>query len=87
MKIGTAGTLAEVSPEHFQQLATAARLSRPMVRERVTDLAVRVAEACRQLEGSPDAAAKTRVPSVVVLERAERMVRLAAAQGYAKPKG
>jgi serine/threonine-protein kinase HipA len=75
MKVGTAGTLAEVSPEHFQQLATSARLSWPMVRERLSDMAARVAEACRRLPGSPEGAAKAQMPVRVVLERAERMVR------------
>lgn len=76
MKIGTAGMLAEVSPEHFQQLATSARLSWPMVRERLTDMADRVVEACRRFNGSLEGAAKAEVPGVVVLERAERMMRL-----------
>lgn len=77
MKIGTAGTLAEVSPEHFQQLAKAARLSWPMVRERLTDMADRIAEACRRFNGSREGPAKEDEPGVVVLERAERMGRLA----------
>jgi serine/threonine-protein kinase HipA len=77
MKIGTAGTLAEVSPEHFQQLATTARLSWPMVRERLSDMADRVAGACRRFDGIPEGAAKAEVPVGVVLERAERMLRLA----------
>lgn len=77
MKIGTAGTLAEVSPEHFQQLATTARLSWPMVRERLSDMADRVAGACRRFDGIREGAAKEEVPVGVVLERAERMLRLA----------
>lgn len=77
MKIGTAATLAEVSPEHFQQLATGAGLSWPMVRKRLTDMADRVAQACRGFNGSPEGAATAEVPGVVVLERAERMMRLA----------
>ena len=77
MKIGTAGTLAEVSPEHFQQLAATARLSWPMVRERLADMAQRVAEACRRFQRSPEGSAKAEGPGVVVLERAERMMRLA----------
>lgn len=58
MKIGAAGTLAEVSPEHFQQLAVTARLSWPLVRERLADMAQRVAEACRRFQGSPKGSAK-----------------------------
>ena len=77
MKIGTAGTLAEVSPEHFQQLATTARLSWPMVRERLTDTADRVADACRRFKGTLKGAVKAEVPVGVVLERSERMLRLA----------
>ena len=76
MKIGTAAALAEVSPEHFQQLATSAGLSWPMVRKRLTDMADRVAEACRRFNGSPEGTARAEVPGDVVLERAERMMRL-----------
>ena len=78
MKIGTAGILAEVSPEHFQQLAISTRLSWPMVRERLTDLCDRIRETCRllasPLNALPDPASET--PGPVVLERAERMLRL-----------
>jgi len=77
MKIGTAGTLAAVSPEHFQQLATTARLSWPMVRERLLDMADRIAGACRRFDGSPPEGAITVVPVGIVLERAERILRLA----------
>ena len=78
MKIGTAGTLSEVSPEHFRQLATSAQLSWPMVRERLGDMADRVVEACRRLDGSPEGAINvaSQAPSAIVKERAERMLRL-----------
>ena len=76
MKIGTAGTLTEVLPEHFKQLATAARLSWPMVRERLTDMADRVAGSCLRFNESHEGVAKAEVPVGVVLERAERMMRL-----------
>jgi len=76
MNIGTAATLEEVSPEHFRQLATTARLSWPMVRERLTAMADGVVEACRRFHGSPEAAVSPGVPRVVVMERAERMARL-----------
>ena len=76
MKIGTAGTLAEVSPEHFQQLATSVHLGWPMVRERLTEMADRIVEACRRLNGTTEGALKAEVPAVIVLERAERMLRL-----------
>lgn len=79
MKIGSARTLAEVSPEHFQQLATIARLSWPMVRERLKDMADRVVRACcgegrsdkTEMEAPPNS------PRSIALERAERMLRLA----------
>lgn len=77
MKVGTAGTLAEVSPKHFKQLATSARLNWPMVRERLTDMAERVVKTCRQQDGSPEGAAKAEVPGVIVRASAERMLRLA----------
>jgi hypothetical protein len=78
MKIGAAGTLAEVSPEHFRQLATGARLSWPMARERLADLCDRVAKSCRQLESPRDAASNPgpETPGAVVLGRVERMMRL-----------
>jgi hypothetical protein len=77
MKLGTAGTLAEVSPEHFQQLAKIAGLSWPMVRQRLKEMADRLAEACRRFDDSPEGEAAAQVPRVIVLERAERMARLA----------
>ena len=77
MKIGTAGTLAEVSPEHFQQLAKIAGLSWPMVRQRLKEMADRLAEACRRFDELPEDEAAAQVPRVIVLERAERMARLA----------
>ena len=76
MNIGTAATLEEVSPEHFRQLATTARLSWPMVRERLTAMADGVVEACRRFHGSPEAAVSPGVPRVVVMERAERMAQI-----------
>jgi serine/threonine-protein kinase HipA len=76
MKVGTAGTLAEVSPEYFQQLASMAGLSWPMVRQRLKEMANRLAEACRRFDGSPKGEVAAEVPRVVVLERAERMARL-----------
>ena len=81
MKIGTAGTLAEVSPEHFHQLSTSARLSWPMVRERLINMADRVAEACRPPERSPEGEVKVKAaaepPCTIVKRRADRMRRLA----------
>ncbi len=79
MKIGTAATLAEVSPEHFHQLATSARLSWPMVRERLIDMADRVSEVCRRLDKSigGEERAAAGLPCSVVKHRADRMRRLA----------
>lgn len=78
MKIGTAGALSEVSPEHFRQLATSTHLSWPMVRERLSDMADRVVEACCRLDSSSEGAnnVASQVPSAIVKERAERMLRL-----------
>lgn len=79
MKIGYAGTLAEVSPEHFQQLSTSARLSWPMVRERLTEMTERIVEACRRPDKSHTDAAEavSEAPGFIVIERAKRMHRLA----------
>jgi len=72
MKIGNAASLAEVSPEHFKQLSIEAKLSWPMLRERLTDLCQKTVDAIRSVEipnSSPIAAETT-------LNRAERMLRL-----------
>ena len=47
MKIGSACSLAEVSPEHFKQLSTDTRLGWPMLRERLTNLCTKMAEVIR----------------------------------------
>ncbi len=57
MKIGSAGSLAEVSPEHFKQLSTDARLGWPMVRERLINLCTKMAAtnpACVMLKQARD---------------------------------
>jgi len=72
MKIGNAASLAEVSPEHFKQLSVEAKLSWPMLRERLTDLCQKTVDAIRSEEipnSSPIAAGTT-------LNRAGRMLRL-----------
>jgi hypothetical protein len=48
-----------------------------MVRQRVKEMADRLAEACGRFDESPAGEAAAQVPRVVVLERAERMARLA----------
>jgi hypothetical protein len=47
------------------------------VRQRLKEMADRLAEACRRFDGSPEGEAAAQVPRVIVLERAERMARLA----------
>jgi serine/threonine-protein kinase HipA len=79
MKIGTAGSLNEVSPEHFRQLARDARLDWPRLRERLGELCARIREATTQehsAEGS-DTSDLVRLTR----ERAERMERLVAKPG------
>jgi serine/threonine-protein kinase HipA len=72
MKIGTAGSLAEVSPEHFKQLAIEAKLSWPQLRERLADLCQKTIEAIQsdELSNSSPIAAET------TLNRSERLLRL-----------
>ncbi|MEO8616780.1 MAG: type II toxin-antitoxin system HipA family toxin [Luteolibacter sp.] len=72
MKIGSAGSLAEVSPEHFKQLSAEAKLGWPMVRERLADLCLKTAAAIRSAE-IPAASA---IAAETTLHRAERMLRL-----------
>jgi serine/threonine-protein kinase HipA len=78
MKIGTARTLAEVSPEHFRQLSAEARLGWPMVRERLAGLCEKIMDSIR-LQETPaiDAAENSaQTPANIVMARAERMLRL-----------
>jgi serine/threonine-protein kinase HipA len=79
MKIGSAASLAEVSPEHFKQLTAEARLGWPMVRERLANLSTKMAESIRR--GETPAAAETAGgagsrPANLILPRAERILRL-----------
>jgi serine/threonine-protein kinase HipA len=72
MKIGRAGSLAQVSPEHFKQLSAEANLAWPMVRGRLEELCRITAAAIRRDEIpilSP-------IPATTTLKRAERMLRL-----------
>lgn len=78
MKIGAARTLAEVSPEHFKQLSSEARLGWPMVRERLAALCEKTAAAIR-LETTPvDAPLRgdTAGPGALITSRSDRMLRL-----------
>ena len=74
MKIGSASTLAEVSPEHFKQLCGQAKLGWPMVRERVAEISRRILAATHDLAALP----RLRNPKVreIVMQRAERMLGL-----------
>jgi len=72
MKIGSAGSLAEVSPEHFKQLSAEAKLGWPMVRERLAELCRKTSTAIR----SDEIPAISQVAAETTLARGERMLRL-----------
>ena len=72
MKIGSDGSLAEVSPEHFKQLSTQARLGWPMVRERLEGLCQRIADAIQ----SDEIPTTSTIAAETTLKRAERILRL-----------
>ncbi|MFY7817689.1 MAG: type II toxin-antitoxin system HipA family toxin [Akkermansiaceae bacterium] len=74
MKIGNASTLAEVSPEHFKQLCSIAKLGWPMVRERIKTLCRQILDATHE----PDVLPALGIATVreIVTKRAERMLRL-----------
>lgn len=74
MKIGSASTLAEVSPEHFKQLCSQAKLGWPMVRERIHDLCRRVLDAVRDSHRLPGLGDEK--VGEIVTQRAARMLRL-----------
>lgn len=74
MKIGSAATLAEVSPEHFKQLCGVAKLGWPMVRERIKTMCRQILEAIGEAQALPglrDATVRE-----IVTKRAERMLGL-----------
>ena len=74
MKIGSASNLAEVSPEHFKQLCSIAKLGWPMVRERIKTLCRQILDATHE----PDVLPALGIATVreIVTKRAERMLRL-----------
>ena len=72
MKIGSARSLAEVSPEHFKQLSAEAKLGWPMVRERLAELYRKTSTAIR----SDEIPAISQVAAETTLARGERMLRL-----------
>jgi len=74
MKIGSASTLAEVSPEHFRQLCGQAKLGWPMVRERIGSLCRRILDAIHDPQDLP-VSGETKVCDIVA-RRADRMLGL-----------
>lgn len=77
MKVGSAWKLADVSPEHFKQLAKEAGLGWPLVRERLTNLCERIIDRAGHMQCSePSAENVWRMLSKLVCGRANRMLRL-----------
>jgi len=78
MKIGAAKSLAEVSPEHFQQLSAKAGLGWPLVRARLGELTSRVEQALPDVAVAlhPDAVRCSESVLRIVASRIERMRRL-----------
>jgi serine/threonine-protein kinase HipA len=74
MKIGSASTLAEVSPEHFKQLCGQAKLGWPMARERIGTICQRMLDAMGESQGLPKL--RNAIVREIVTQRAERMLRL-----------
>lgn len=74
MKIGSASTLAELSPEHFKQLCGQAKLGWPMARERVGTICRQILDATDEPRGLPKL--RNAIVRKIVTQRAERMLRL-----------
>lgn len=74
MKIGSAATLAEISPEHFQQLCGMAKLGWPMARERIKTMCRQILDANRDPQILP--ALRNTTVREIVTKRAERMLSL-----------
>jgi serine/threonine-protein kinase HipA len=74
MKIGSAATLAEVSPEHFKQLCGIAKLGWPMARERIKTVCRQILDATGEPKVLPELSDAT--VREIVTKRAERMLRL-----------
>jgi serine/threonine-protein kinase HipA len=74
MKIGSAATLAEVSPEHFRQLCSHVRLGWPMARERIKTMCRQILDATREPHALPELRDAT--VREIVTKRAERMLSL-----------
>lgn len=75
MKVGSASTLAEISPEHFKQLCGQVKLGWPMVRERIKALCRLILDTIHEVHGLPDL--KDQTVCETVTRRAERMLALA----------
>ena len=54
MKIGSAATLAEISPEHFKQLCGMAKLGWPMTRERIKTMCRQILDATGEPQVLPE---------------------------------
>ena len=74
MKIGSAATLAEISPEHFKQLCGMAKLGWPMARERIKSMCRQILDANRDPQILPELR-NTTVREIVTM-RVERMLSL-----------
>jgi serine/threonine-protein kinase HipA len=74
MKIGSASTLTEVSPEHFKQLCGQVKLGWPMVRERVGTICQKMLDAMSEGQGLPKL--RNAIVREIVIQRAGRMLRL-----------
>ncbi len=74
MKIGSAVTLAEVSPEHFKQLCSMAKLGWPMARERIKTVCRQILDATGEPQVMPELTNST--VRDIVTKRAERMLGL-----------
>ena len=74
MKIGSAATLAEVSPEHFKQLCGMAKLGWPMARERIKTVCRQILDATSEPQVLPELRDAT--VREIVTKRAERMLSL-----------
>ena len=74
MKIGSALSLTEVSPEHFKQLCGQSKLGWPMVRERIGEICRKILETIHDREALPSLRNKT--VNDIVAQRSDRMLGL-----------
>ncbi len=78
MKVGSAWKLAEVSPEHFRQLARETNLGWPLMRERLKKLSAQIAEGIAEMPLPSDSVAAPTWTHAgkLIQSRAKRMLRL-----------